>query len=73
MKGYLKQITNADGEPLGLYHTNIDFDEGLLAKAYKEYDNSNDYFDMDFDDYWNARHSPEEQIERVFIDEVYIK
>ena len=72
MKGYLKQITNADGEPLGLYYTTIDIDEESLVKEYKKYDNSDAPIENDFDEYWNKNHNSYEQIERVFVDEVYI-
>ena len=70
MKGFLKQITNANGELLGLYLFYEDMDEEKVASLYREYDDSDESVDMDFDEWLVDKEG--EIAERVYADEVYI-
>ena len=72
MKGYLKQIINADGELIGLYHTYHEVDDDVVRDAFIEYGNSDDSPEIGFDEWWNKTHAFEEEMERVYVDEIII-
>ena len=71
MKGFLYQFTDREDSSLGLYWSEKEIPEYLLKEAFRNWESSEYYDDMEFEEYWNSGTS-EIKIERVFLEEVYV-
>lgn len=73
MKGYLYNIKDKDFEDssLGIYWSPEEIPEYLLKEALNNWESSEYYDDMEFEEFWNAGTS-EIKIERVFLEEIYV-
>lgn len=69
MTGYLKQIFR-DNDPVGLYLFPVDLTELTITRSYQSWMDHPE-FKGEFEDWWNEKH-PDIQIERVFLEELYI-
>lgn len=70
MDGYLYQIIGDEVEEL--YWSSKELNEGSLRDAYKEWEDSDNYEIDCFEDWWNIGTS-NIKIERVFVEEIFIK
>jgi hypothetical protein len=68
MKKYLVQLLNSD-ELIGLYKFPIVIEDKIIRHNY--YDWRKEDTDIEFEDWWNSK-NPEIQIERVYVEEVYV-
>ncbi len=67
MEGYLTQLLGENVEEL--YWSPEQIDEQLLKAGYKDFENQEDV--EDFEEWWN-NNLKNTEIERVFVDEIYI-
>jgi len=69
MKGYLYNIMGKGIEEL--YWSEKEIEEYLLKEAWKNWESSEYYDDMEFEEFWNIGTS-QIKIERIYLEEIYV-
>lgn len=69
MGGWLYNILGDGVEEL--YWAEKEVDEDVLKEVYRNWEDSDVYDEMEFEDWWNEKY-PDVYIHRVFLTEIYI-